>query len=61
MGADDYRAALPGSTDPLMGPPAESRWDPRLADLMQASGRAVTEERQLTALLTELSTRPFRR
>lgn len=61
MGADDYRAALPGSTEPLKGSPAESPWDTRLADLMQASGRAVTEERQLTALLAELSTRPGRR
>jgi uncharacterized protein (TIGR02679 family) len=60
MGADDYRAALPGSTEPLIGPAAESSWDPRLADLMQASGRAVTEEQQLTALLTELSTQPRR-
>jgi uncharacterized protein (TIGR02679 family) len=58
MGADDYRAALPGSTEPLKGPRAESPWDSRLADLMQASGRAVTEQRQLTALLAELSTRP---
>jgi uncharacterized protein (TIGR02679 family) len=58
MGADDYRAALPASTEPLRGPRAESPWDTRLADLMQASGRTVTEERQLAALLAELSTRP---
>jgi uncharacterized protein (TIGR02679 family) len=58
MGADDYRAALPASTESLKGPRADSPWDPRLAELMQASGRAVTEERQLTALLTELASRP---
>jgi uncharacterized protein (TIGR02679 family) len=58
MGADHYRAALPGSTEPLKGPRADSPWDTPLADLMHASGRAVTEERQLTALLAELSTRP---
>jgi uncharacterized protein (TIGR02679 family) len=58
MGADDYRAALPASTESVRGQPAESPWDPRLAELMQASGRAVTEDRQLTALLAELAGRP---
>jgi uncharacterized protein (TIGR02679 family) len=58
MGADDYRAALPGSTEPLKGLRADSPWDTRLAELMQASGRAVTEDRQLAALLADLSTRP---
>jgi len=58
MGAEDYRAALAGSAEPLKGPAADSPWDPRLAALMQASGRAVTEERQLTALLAELAGRP---
>jgi uncharacterized protein (TIGR02679 family) len=55
MGAGDYRAALPGSTEPLRGPRAESPWEPALAELMQVSGRAVTEEQQLPALLAELS------
>jgi uncharacterized protein (TIGR02679 family) len=58
MGADDYRAALPASTESVKGQPGESPWDPRLAELMQASGRAVTEDRQLTALLAELAGRP---
>ncbi len=58
MTADDYRAALTGSSESLRGPRAESPWDTRLAELMQASGRAVTEERQLTALLAELANRP---
>ena len=58
MAADDYRGALPASSEPLRGPAAESPWDRRLAELMHASGRAVTEERQLTALLAGLANRP---
>jgi uncharacterized protein (TIGR02679 family) len=61
MSADDYRAALPASTESLRGPRATSPWDTRLAELMQASGRAVTEERQLTALLTEIANPTGRR
>jgi uncharacterized protein (TIGR02679 family) len=60
MGADDYRGALAASSEPLKGPAAESPWDPRLADLMQASGRAVTEDGQLTALLADLAHGPRR-
>jgi uncharacterized protein (TIGR02679 family) len=58
MGAEDYRAALAPNAEPLKGPAADSPWDPKLAALMQASGRAVTEERQLTALLADLANRP---
>ena len=58
MGADDYRAALPASTESVRGQPAESPWDPRLAELMHASGRAVTEDRQITAMLADLAGRP---
>jgi uncharacterized protein (TIGR02679 family) len=58
MGADDYRAALGVSSEPLKGPTADSPWDRRLAELMQASGRAVTEEWQLTMLLADLANRP---
>jgi uncharacterized protein (TIGR02679 family) len=58
MGADDYRTALPASTESVKGQPAESPWDPRLAELMHASGRAVTEGQQLTALLADLANRP---
>jgi uncharacterized protein (TIGR02679 family) len=60
MGADDYRGALAASSEPLKGPAAESPWDRRLAELMQASGRAVTEERQLPMLLADLANRPVR-
>ncbi len=55
MGADDYRTALTAGSEPLRGPAAESPWDSRLAELMQASGRAVTEERLLPVLLAELA------
>jgi uncharacterized protein DUF2399 len=55
MDCDDYRAALPASSEPLRGPAADSPWDPGLAELMQASGRAVTEDLQLPALLADLA------
>ncbi len=58
MRADDYRAGLAASTEPLKGPSAQSPWDSRLAELMQASGRAVGEERLLPALLADLANRP---
>jgi hypothetical protein len=58
MGAADYPAALAASSEPLKGPPAASPWDPRLAELMQSSGRAVTEENHLAALLAELAGGP---
>jgi uncharacterized protein (TIGR02679 family) len=58
MGADDYQAALPGGSEPLKGPPAASPWDPRLAELMKSSGRAVTEENHLAALLADLADGP---
>jgi len=61
MGADDYRAGLAASSEPLRGPVAGSPWDSRLAVAMQASGRVVTEERQLPALLADLAGRPGRR
>ncbi len=44
--------------EPLRGPAAPSPWDSRLAELMQASGRAVTEDRLLPVLLAELADRP---
>ncbi len=58
MGADDYRAGLAASSEPLRGPAAKSPWDSRLAGLMRASGRAVTEEELLPALLAQLADRP---
>jgi uncharacterized protein (TIGR02679 family) len=57
MGADDYRAALPASSEPLRGRVADSPWDPGLAELMHSGGRAVTEEQQLPALLAGLADR----
>jgi uncharacterized protein (TIGR02679 family) len=59
MGAEDYLAALAvGATDPLKGQAAPSPWDPRLAEVMQSSGRAAGEERMLTALLDDLAAPP---
>lgn len=63
MGADDYKAALgslSANCEPLKGTAAESPWDPRLAELMTARGRAVTEDRQLPELLATLSGRGLR-
>ena len=59
-GSGGHRGALAASSEPLRGPAADSPWDPRLAELMQASGRAVTEERQLPMLLADLASRPVR-
>jgi uncharacterized protein (TIGR02679 family) len=58
MGAADYQAALQASSEPLKGQPAASPWDQRLAELMQSSGRAVTEENHLAALLADLVSGP---
>jgi uncharacterized protein (TIGR02679 family) len=57
MSADDYSSALPLTNEPLRGQPAASPWDPRLAELMQSAGRAVTEDRQFPALLAALAAR----
>lgn len=57
MGAGDYQVGLAaGGSEPLRGPAAASQWDTRLAELMHSSGRAVSEERLLPALLAGLST-----
>lgn len=55
MRAGDYRTALPASSEPLRGPAAGSPWDPGLAELMHAAGRAVTENLQLPAMLADLA------
>ncbi len=55
MTASDYQAALAGGADPLKGRAEPSPWDPRLAELMRMTGRAVHEERVLPALLAELA------
>jgi len=57
MAASDYEAALAGGADPLSGRPEPSPWDPRLADLMRVTGRAVSEHRTLPVLLAELAAR----
>ncbi len=56
MGADDYQAGLTGGgSGSLKGPESASPWDPRLAELMRRSGRAVSEDRLLPDLLAGLS------
>jgi uncharacterized protein (TIGR02679 family) len=55
MSADDYQLAVIGSCEPLRGTAAESPWDPRLAELMHARARAVSEDRQLPELLAGLA------
>lgn len=55
MGAADYAGALAaGAADPLLGGTEESPWDPRLAEIMRMSGRAVSEERLAGRLLADL-------
>jgi uncharacterized protein (TIGR02679 family) len=57
MGAADYQAALADNgAEPLTGKAELSPWDPRLAELMRNSGRAVTEDRMLPRLLAALAT-----
>jgi uncharacterized protein (TIGR02679 family) len=51
------RAGSASGYGPLRGRAVESPWDPRLAALMEASGRAVAEERLLPVLLAELADR----
>ena len=53
MAATDYAAAA-GAGVPLLGSPAATPWDPRLAAEMVATGRAVMEERLLGKLLSDL-------
>jgi uncharacterized protein (TIGR02679 family) len=56
MAVADYAAGLDeGESVPLIGSPATSPWDPLLAERMSAEGRAVMEERLITALLGDLS------
>lgn len=56
MGSGDYATALvSGESEPLKPPPAPSLWDTRLAEAMDASGRAVMEERLIPDLLSDLA------
>jgi uncharacterized protein (TIGR02679 family) len=60
MAAADYQAALGGGGPALRGRPERSDWDPRLAELMQRTGRGVPEDRVLPGLLGELAANPRR-
>jgi uncharacterized protein (TIGR02679 family) len=56
MGAAVYHEALTsGSAEPLRGAAEQSPWDPRLAELMRATGRAVPEAAIAPLILTELT------
>lgn len=56
MTATDYGGHLDdGDSTPLSGAPTASPWDPALADLMRAHGRAVMEERLIATLLADLT------
>lgn len=64
MTGDAYLAGLArGESEPLRGAPADSPWDPSLAQELHRHGRAVMEERVLTDLLADLDDRdgPHRR
>lgn len=55
MSVTDYEAAVAdGGGEPLKGWAEPSPWDPRLAELMRSTGRAVSEEHLQERLLTEL-------
>jgi uncharacterized protein (TIGR02679 family) len=58
MAAADYQAALGGGGPALRGRPERSDWDPRLAELMQRTGRGVPEDRVLPGLLGDLAANP---
>jgi uncharacterized protein (TIGR02679 family) len=55
--AADYRAALAAhqATAPLAGAPADSPWDPPLAETVLAAGRRIEEELVLDQLLDDLA------
>lgn len=55
MTTQDYTQALAEAESVLLkGSPAPAPWDPALADALNASGRAVMEERLLPGLLADL-------
>ncbi|GLX01514.1 TIGR02679 family protein [Microtetraspora sp. NBRC 16547] len=56
MSAADYAAGLAeGESTPLTGSRTDSPWEPGLAELMAAEGRAVMEERLIPVLRADLS------
>ena len=60
MTAADYQAALEAGHAALRGRAEPSEWDPRLAELMQRTGRSVTERMLLPGLLSDLAASPRR-
>ncbi|OZC83040.1 hypothetical protein CH274_08860 [Rhodococcus sp. 06-418-5] len=55
MDVDSYRRALDArNSEPLKGHRTDSPWDPELAAALRDSGRAVTEDRLIPDLLTDL-------
>ena len=58
MAAADFQAALAGGGPALRGRPERSDWDPRLAEVMQRTGRGVPEDRVLPGLLDDLAANP---
>ncbi|WP_256988411.1 MULTISPECIES: DUF2399 domain-containing protein [unclassified Rhodococcus (in: high G+C Gram-positive bacteria)] len=55
MDVDSYRRALDArNSEPLKGHRTDSPWDPELATALRDSGRAVTEDRLIPDLLTDL-------
>ena len=60
MAAADFQEALAGGGAALRGRAEDSAWDPRLAELMQRTGRSVPEDRMLAALLRDLAASPRR-
>jgi uncharacterized protein (TIGR02679 family) len=56
MDSGDFQAALAaGGSEPLKGRPEPSPWDPRLTEVMQRSGRLITEDRLVPALVADLA------
>ncbi|WP_017557263.1 TIGR02679 family protein [Nocardiopsis baichengensis] len=56
MSAAEYTRALErGDSEPLRGAPAESPWEPALAERMREAERAVMEERMIPLLLRDLA------
>jgi uncharacterized protein (TIGR02679 family) len=55
MSADDFQSALSAASEPLRGRSEPSPWDPRLSEVMQRSGRMMSEDRLLPGLLSDLA------
>ncbi len=55
MSAGEFQSALSAASEPLRGQPEPTPWDPRLSEVMQRSGRMVSEDRLLPGLLSDLA------